>query len=88
MEITQIRNKLKKCQPYFIEKDLLPQLYFREDIEEKEYWVFKYAFIRRLSDVSIGVRLGYTKQNIHYIIKKILQANYSIIENFIFTQNI
>ena len=88
MEITQIKNKLKKCQPYFIEKDLLPQLYFREDIEEKEYWVFKYAFIRRLSDVSIGVRLGYTKQNIHYIIKKILQANYSIIENFIFTQNI
>lgn len=88
MEITQIRNKLKKCQSYFIEKDLLPQLYFKEDIEEKEYWVFKYAFIRRLSDVSIGVRLGYTKQNIHYIIKKILQANYSIIENFIFTQNI
>ena len=88
MEITQIKNKLKKCQPYFIEKDLLPQLYFKEDIEEKEYWVFKYAFIRRLSDVSIGVRLGYTKQNIHYIIKNILQANYSIIENFILSQNI
>ena len=88
MEITQIKSKLKKCQPYFIEKDLLPKLYFKEDIEEKEYWAFKYAFIRRLSDVSIGIRLGYTKQNIHYIIKNILQTNYSIIINFINSQTI
>lgn len=86
METTKIRNKLKKCQPYFIERDLLPRLYFKEDAEEKEYWTFKYAFIRRLSDVSIGVRLGYTKQNIHYILKKILQANYAIIEEFLNTQ--
>lgn len=88
MEITEIKSKLKKCQPYFIEKDLLPKLYFKEDIEEKEYWTFKYAFIRRLTDVSIGVRLGYTKQNVHYIIKNILQANYSIIKDFIISQNI
>lgn len=88
MEITEIKNKLKKCQPYFIEKDLLPKLYFKEDIEEKEYWTFKYAFIRRLTDVSIGVRLGYTKQNIHYIIKNILQANYTLIDDFIKTQKI
>lgn len=88
MEITEIKSKLKKCQPYFIEKDLLPQLYFKEDIEEKEYWIFVYAFIRRLSDVSIGIRLGYTNQNIHYIIKNIISSNYSIIEKFLITQNI
>ena len=88
MEIRLIKNKLKKCQPYLIERDLLPNLYFKEDVEEKEYWSFKYAFVRRLSDVSIGVRLGYTKQNIHYIIKNIIQANYSIIMDFILNQNL
>lgn len=88
MEIIKLKNKLKKCQPYFIEKDLLPKMYFKEDAQEKEYWVFVYAFIRRLSDVSISIRLGYTNQNIHYIIKNILKANYFLIENFLETQKI
>lgn len=86
MEISKIKNKLKKCQPYLIERDLLPKLYFKEDKDEKEYWVFKYAFIRRLTDVSIGVRLGYTSQNIYYIIKNIIQANREIIIQFLLTQ--
>ena len=86
MEITRIKNKLKKCQPYFIEKDLLPNMYFKEDMEEKEYWAFKYAFIRKLSDVSIGVRLGYTSQNIYYILKNIIKANKEVIEQFLLTQ--
>ena len=84
----KLKNRLKKCQPYFIEKDLLPKLYFKEEMGDKEYWIFKYSFIRRLSDVSIGVRLGYTSQNIHYLTKNILKANESIIEEFLLTQNL
>ena len=78
-----LRAKLKKCQPYFIERDLLPKLYFKEDENNTEFWIFKYAFIRRLTDVSIGIRLGCTKQNIHYKIKGILQSNQSLIEEFL-----
>ena len=78
-----LRAKLKKCQPYFIERDLLPKLYFKEDENNTEFWIFKYAFIRRLTDVSIGIRLGYTKQNIHYKIKGILQSNQSLMEEFL-----
>lgn len=88
MDITRLKNRLKKCQPYFIEKDLLPNMYFREEVEEKEYWTFKYAFIRKLTYESIGVRLGYTKQNIHYIITNILKSNYAIIQEFLLYQNI
>lgn len=83
-----LRAKLKKCQPYFIERDLLPNLYFKEDENDTEYWIFKYAFIRRLTDVSISIRLGYTKQNIHYKIKGILQANQALIEEFFNNHNI
>lgn len=86
--MNDIKRKLKKCQPYLIEKDLLPNMYFKGDIEDKEYWVFKYAFIRRLSDVAIGIRLGYTNQNIHYILKNILSYNKKVIELFLDKQNI
>ena len=34
MEAKIIRNKLKKCQPYFVEKELLPLMYFKEDKNE------------------------------------------------------
>ena len=88
MDIKTIKIKLKKCQPYFIEKDVLPTLYFNEEKLEQEKWVFTYSFIRKLSDVSIGVRLGYTSQNIHYITKCIILLNKNIIENFISTHNI
>lgn len=84
----EIKNRLKKCQPYFIEKDLFPKLYFNEERLEQEKWIFKYSFIRHLTDVSISIRLGYTRQNIHYIIKNILRSNQAIIEEFLITQNI
>lgn len=83
-----LKNRLKRCQPYFIEKDLLPKLYFNEERKEQEEWIFRYSFIRHLSDVSIGIRLGYTSQNIHYIIKNILWANQTLIKEFLATQNI
>lgn len=86
MDEKTIKNKLKKCQPYFVEKDLFPKLYFNEERLEQERWIFKYSFIRKLSDVSIGIRLGYTSQNIHYITKCILYANKNIIEEFLITQ--
>lgn len=87
MDMKDLRTRLKKCQPYFVERDLLPKLYFREDKDNIEFWIFKYAFITRLTDVSIGIRLGYTKQNIHYKLKSILQANQALIEEFLKTQN-
>ena len=86
--MNETKSKLKKCQPYFIERDLLPNLYFKEDENDTEYWIFKYAFIRRLTDVSISIRLVYTKQNIHYKIKGTLQANQALIEEFLNNHNI
>jgi len=84
----ELKNRLKKCQPYLIEKELYPNLFFTEEKEEQEKWIFKYAFIRRLSDVSIGIRLGYSNTNIHYLIKKILEMNKDLIEDFLYSHNI
>ena len=84
----ELKNRLKQCQPYYIERDLLPNLYFREDRQEIEKWVFVYSFIRRLPDVSIGVRLGYTSQNIYHIKLDILKANKDLINDFLFIQRI
>lgn len=78
-----LRNRLKDCQPYFIEKDLLPILYFKEDENNTEYWIFKYSFITRLSTLAIGVRLGYTRQHILNKLKQIIKANQALIENFL-----
>lgn len=94
MELTKIRNKLKKCQPYFIEKDLLPKLYFKEeknnDIlneygeqKDTEYWIFYYSFIRKLTDKSIGIRLNYTAQNVHRRCLIIIKNNLFLINNFL-----
>lgn len=78
-----LRNKLKDCQPYFIEKELLPSLYFKEDENDTEYWIFKYSFITRLSTLAIGVRLGYSRQHILVKLKQIIKANKSLIEKFL-----
>lgn len=78
-----LRNKLKDCQPYFIEKELLPNLYFKEDENDTEYWIFKYSFITRLSTLATGVRLGYSRQHILVKLKKIIKANKALIEDFL-----
>jgi len=93
MEAKIIRNKLKKCQPYFVEKELLPLMYFKEDKnelidnnqerKETEYWIFYYSFIRKLTDEAIGVRLGYTQQGINKRALAIIGANFSLIEKFL-----
>lgn len=82
-----IRNKLKKCEPYHIQYDLLPKLYLKEDKEEIEYWVFFYHFVRQLNYRAIGARLGFDHSTIAYKMNKILQTNNTIIEEFIFQQN-
>lgn len=79
----EIRTKLKKCQPYFIERDLLPKLYFREDENNTEYWIFKYYFITQLTQLSISIRLDYSKQNINYLLHRILKRNHALIEEFL-----
>lgn len=82
-----VRNKLKKCQPYFIDKELIPKLYFSEEIDNNgqniEQWIFFYAFVRKLSDTAIGIRLGYTRQTINIRTKKIINRNLFIIEDFL-----
>lgn len=88
MDEKRIKSRLKKAQPYFIEKDLLPQLYFNEEYEETERWVFVYTFLRRLTDTSIGIRLDYSSANIHYITKRIINTNKNIIEDFLFSHNL
>ena len=85
--MTSLRNKLKECEPYHIQYDLLPKLYFKEDKEEIEYWVFFYHFVRQLNYRAIGTRLGFDHSTIAYKMNKILQTNNSIIEEFIFQQN-
>lgn len=79
----KIKTKLKHSQPYFIERDLLPKLYFKEDEKDTEYWIFKYYFIRDLSELSIGIRLDYTRETINYKLKNILKRNHALIEEFL-----
>lgn len=98
MEAKEVRNKLKKCQPYLIQRDLLPNLFFKEEDndlldeygnkKETEYWIFFYAFVRQLTDSAIGIRLGYTPQGINKRIIKIIKNNYCLIENFLYTQTV
>ena len=78
-----LRKRLKECEPYFIEHELLPRLYLKEDIKETEYWVFFYHFIRKLNYRAIGVRLSYDHSTIAYKINNILKTNNTIIEEFI-----
>ena len=88
-----IRARLKKCQPYFIEKELLPNLYFKEEesdlIDENgnkrdvEYWIVKYAFMKKLSDEAIGVRLGFEGITIYKRTLKLIERNLAVIENFL-----
>lgn len=82
-----IRIKLHNCEPYFIQYDLIPKLYFKEDKEEIEYWIFFYHFIRQLNYRAIGVRLGYDHSTIAYKLKKILTTNKTLIEEFILQRN-
>lgn len=79
----EIRIKLKKCQPYFIERDLLSKLYFKEDEKDTEYWIFKYSFINKLSDKSIGIRLDYDETTIYRKALKIIKNNHALIKFFL-----
>ena len=81
-----LRSKLKECEPYFIQYELLPKLYFKEDKEEIEYWTFFYYFVRQLNYRAIGVRLGFDYSTIAYKLNKILTTNNTIIREFIFQQ--
>ena len=94
METTEIRNKLKKCQPYFIERDLLPKLYFKQepceeildsygDKKDIEYWIFKYIFIFHAYEQNIAIRLNYSQQNISHRLHRIIERNKTIIEEFL-----
>lgn len=78
-----LRKELKRVQPYYIETCLLPKMYFNEDEHDTEYWIFVYAFLRGLSDQSIGVRLGYSRQHILKWTKKIIERNHDLIFDFI-----
>ena len=78
-----IRKLLRDCEPYFIEYDLLPKLYLKDDEEQTEYWIFFYYFVRKLNYDAIGFRLGYKYNTIFYKLQNILKANKTIIEEFI-----
>ena len=94
MDVIEIKNRLKKCQPYHIEKDLLPKLYLKKDEceslvdcygnkRETEYWIFKYIFILHTNELNIAIRLNYSQQTISYKLQKILERNKTLIENFL-----
>lgn len=80
-----IRRSLRECEPYFIEFELIPKIYFNDDNDKEKtnYWIFFYYFVRKLSYLAIGIRLGYEANTIHYKLKNILKANKNIIQNFI-----
>lgn len=94
MKPIELKRALAKCQPYFIEKELLPRMYFREEMNERitdcygnkkdvEYWIFYYTFIRKLTQTCIGVRLNYTQQYIFQRLMEIMKNNSFLIENFL-----
>lgn len=94
MEITKIKNKLRKCQPYLIERDLLPKLYFKQDEcdklldsyghkRETEYWIFKYIFILHTNELNIAIRLNYSQQMISYKLQQIIERNETLITEFL-----
>lgn len=96
-EILQTKNKLKQCQPYFIEKDLIPKLYFKDEKfngryddygneKDTDYWIFYYTFIRKLTAQSIGIRLNFTRQNVSKRLLQIISANKFLIDNFLAEQ--
>lgn len=85
--MNEIRKQLKNCQPYFIEHELLPKIYFKEDNNKTEYWIFFYSFIRRLSDEAIGIRLGYDSSTIYRKTFKIIKNNLRIITDFLDNTN-
>ena len=44
MDTKIIRKLLKEAEPSRIKLDLLPELWFKEDEKDIEYWIFFYAF--------------------------------------------
>lgn len=79
-EQKKIRAKLKKSEPYRIEKELLPELFFKNETEQ---WIFFYAFCRRLSDEAIGVRVYLDKTNVYRKELQIIKNNLSKITHFL-----
>ena len=76
----EIRTKLKKSEPYKIEKELLPELFSKDETEQ---WIFFYAFCRRLNDEAIGVRVYLDKTNIYRKELQIIGNNLSKITHFL-----
>ena len=86
--IKDLRIRLKRCEPYLIERDLLPKLYFREDENNTEKWIFKYAFLMGHTDETISVRLNYySRQAINRKMQQILESNRTLIEEFLTSLN-
>ncbi len=81
--IKELRKQLKHSEPYQIRDKLLPILYFKDDDNDTEYWIFYYSFITRLNDTAIGVRLGYDRHQIYRMTIKILENNYTAITDFL-----
>lgn len=86
--IKDLRIRLKRCEPYLIERDLLPKLYFKEDNRDTEKWIFKYAFIYKHTDETISIRLDYySRQAINRKMQHILESNRTLIEEFLLIHN-
>lgn len=84
MDAKEIRKRLKKSQPSLIRQYLIPELWFKEDGNETEYWVFYYAFYNRFSDKMISDRIGYYKdRHIYNISLQIIENNLLLISNFL-----
>lgn len=85
-----LRTRLKKSEPYLIDKELLPKLYlFDNDGKKTEYLIFKYIFIIGLKDEAVGVRTDtyYDRHQIYRITMKILNRNKTLIEEFLQAHN-
>ena len=76
----EIRTKLKKSEPYRIEKELLPKLFFKNETEQ---FIFFYAFYRRLNEEAIGVRVHLDKTIVYRKELQIIKNNLSTITHFL-----
>jgi hypothetical protein len=74
-----LRNKLKHAEPYRVRDELMPLLFFRDDLDR---WVFEYSFVTRLNDIKIGLRLNCDQSTVYRKSIEIIKNNKTAITNF------
>lgn len=79
-KLNKIRILLKNVEPYKIEQELYPNLFYKTEIDK---WIFFYSFCRRLNDISIGYRVGLERSQVYRRTITIIKDNLTCIIKFL-----